>query len=349
MKPTDKSTIMVVDDTPDNLTLLGEMLNECGYRTLLFPRGDLALKAALRNKPDLFLLDIMMPNMDGYQLCSKIKEYPSLTNIPVIYISALDDTQSKVTAFSMGAVDYISKPFQKQEVLARVQTHLKLQKIQNELEIYNNRLEEMVADQTADLIQAQTIAQFGNWKHNLLSGETNWSLITHEIFEIPNGNPVSPMHLFSNLHPDDSEKTLKKWTNFREDGSVFMFNTQYRIKFNTGEKWIHSIAEYQFDEQGNKTKIIGAVKDITERKRYLEELSTKNQTLQDLAWKQSHAFRAPLTRIMGLANFAIEDQENALSCDFLLEQIRTSAKELDSIVREISQQITESQTNQSET
>ena len=128
------ATIMVVDDIPANLKLLEEMLQRQGYRVMQFPRGAMALKAATKNPPDLILLDVMMPEMDGFEVCQRLKADESLKDIPVLFISALDDTDSKLKAFSKGGLDYITKPFQEAEVLARVKTHLDLRRMRKALE-----------------------------------------------------------------------------------------------------------------------------------------------------------------------------------------------------------------------
>ncbi len=140
------ATIMAVDDTPANLKLLQEMLQGAGYRVLAFPRGTLALKAARRNPPDLVLLDITMPDMDGCEVCQHFKEDEKLKDIPILFISALNEIGDKVRAFRAGGVDFVTKPFQFEEVNARVQTHLALQKQRRELEeryLELKRLEEM--------------------------------------------------------------------------------------------------------------------------------------------------------------------------------------------------------------
>jgi len=122
--------IMVVDDNPTNLKLLEDMLREHGYDVRSFPRGRLALTAADQEPPDLILLDINMPEMNGYEVCEHLKASASLAAIPVIFLSALNETEDKVKGFRSGAVDYISKPFQFEEVQARVETHLKLRRAQ---------------------------------------------------------------------------------------------------------------------------------------------------------------------------------------------------------------------------
>ena len=129
-----KPDILVVDDTPANLNVLSEMLREHGYRVRPVPSGALALKAATAQPPDLILLDVNMPEMDGYEVCAQLKGSETLNEIPVIFISALNETVDKVKAFRVGGLDYITKPFQFEEVEARVNTHLKLSWQQAELE-----------------------------------------------------------------------------------------------------------------------------------------------------------------------------------------------------------------------
>ena len=146
-----KATIMIVDDLPDNLRLLQELLQEAGYRLLMFTSGAKALQAAERQPPDLILLDITMPEMDGFEVCRRLKQSITLQKIPVLFISALGDTVDKVKAFSVGGVDYINKPFHADEVIARVNTHISLYRMQMELEKYNLHLEEMVREKTREL------------------------------------------------------------------------------------------------------------------------------------------------------------------------------------------------------
>ncbi|HEV8037727.1 MAG TPA: hybrid sensor histidine kinase/response regulator [Bryobacteraceae bacterium] len=146
-----QSDIMIVDDTPTNLKLLEDMLLQQGHEVRSFPLGRLALAAAARNPPDLVLLDINMPEMNGYEVCERLKANGELAGIPVLFLSALSETESKVKAFQAGGVDYISKPFQVEEVNARVETHLKLHQLQRELTRHNQLLEEAVTARTSEL------------------------------------------------------------------------------------------------------------------------------------------------------------------------------------------------------
>ena len=134
--------ILVVDDTPANLQVLTGMLKDRGYKARPVPNGKLALLAARKDPPDLILLDINMPEMNGYEVCQHLKADQRLQGIPVIFISALNENLDKVKAFAVGGVDYITKPFQMEELHARVETHLKLRRLQIEVEETNAQADE---------------------------------------------------------------------------------------------------------------------------------------------------------------------------------------------------------------
>jgi diguanylate cyclase (GGDEF)-like protein/PAS domain S-box-containing protein len=140
--------ILIVDDCPENMRLLSRILTSRGYEVCTAVRGDDAIHLAQEAKPNLVLLDINMPEMDGYAVCVQLKSDGRTQNLPVIFISALDDTEDKVKAFRAGGVDYISKPFQMEEVLARVQVHLTLQRLRNQLRSTNQELEGRIKELT---------------------------------------------------------------------------------------------------------------------------------------------------------------------------------------------------------
>lgn len=143
--------IMIVDDNPANLKLLEGMLEQQGCQVRSFPRGRLALAAAKRNPPDLILLDINMPEMNGYEVCEHLKASGEPSSVPVIFLSALNEVEDKVRGFRAGAVDFICKPFQFEEVRARVETHLNLHKLRQALKRQNEHLEELVSQRTEQL------------------------------------------------------------------------------------------------------------------------------------------------------------------------------------------------------
>ncbi|MBK4728898.1 response regulator [Oxynema sp. CENA135] len=136
----ERPTILIVDDTPDNLRLLSAMLSDRGYEVRKAINGRMALIAVEAAHPDLILLDIMMPEMDGYEVCTQLKSSPVTEEIPVIFLSALNEINDKVKAFTVGGADYISKPFHEREVLIRVENRLMLRRLQKQLSEQNTKL-----------------------------------------------------------------------------------------------------------------------------------------------------------------------------------------------------------------
>ncbi len=142
-----EADVVIVDDNPNNLRLLGNILEADGLKVRPAPNGEMALRSIGIRPPDLILLDIRMPGMDGYEVCSRLKADERTREIPIIFISALQETRDKTAAFQAGGIDYITKPFHREEVLARVRTHLQLHRMQQ-------NLEQLVAERTEELHQA---------------------------------------------------------------------------------------------------------------------------------------------------------------------------------------------------
>ena len=129
-----KGSVLIIDDNPDNLRLLTEVLTEKGYKVRPAPSGSLALKSVRSTLPDLVLLDVKMPGMDGYEVCRRLKADKKTRDVPVIFISAMAEVADKIKGFGVGGVDYITKPFQHEEVLARVETHVSLSRMHKRLQ-----------------------------------------------------------------------------------------------------------------------------------------------------------------------------------------------------------------------
>lgn len=156
---TSKGDILIVDDTLDNLRLLSTLLAEQGYEVRSVTNGATALMGMQAQPPDLILLDINMPGMSGYQVCQHLKSDPKTQEIPVIFISALNEVVDKVKAFSIGAVDFITKPFQVEEVFARVEHQLKLCRLQRQLQAQNQRLQQAEAELQRSLEHERALNQ----------------------------------------------------------------------------------------------------------------------------------------------------------------------------------------------
>jgi two-component system, NtrC family, sensor kinase len=192
------NVILIVDDNPANLRVLSESLAEGGFEVAVATNGESAIKQAQHNPPDLILLDIQMPGIDGFETCSRLKASPATFDIPILFMTALSDTDDKVKGLGLGAVDYITKPFQQEEVLARVKVHLQLRHLSKRLEAQNSllkqfaeTLEQKVVERTNELQQAQLqlvqqekLSALGQ----LVAG------VAHEI-----NNPVN--FIYGNLHP----------------------------------------------------------------------------------------------------------------------------------------------------
>jgi len=140
------ASILLVDDKPNNLRLLASILSEQGYVVRPLRDGHMVMPSVLNSPPDLILLDIRMPEIDGFEVCQQLKANKKTCDIPIIFISALQDVTDKIQGFSLGAVDYITKPFNEEEVLARVKTHLSLQLLQRNLQEKNNQLQQEISE-----------------------------------------------------------------------------------------------------------------------------------------------------------------------------------------------------------
>jgi signal transduction histidine kinase len=199
-----KTDILVVDDTPANLRLLSNMMTEYGYNVRQAINGKMALTAVKAVKPDLILLDINMPEMNGYEVCEQLKSNEETRRIPVIFLSALDDALDKVKAFQAGGVDYVTKPFQFEEIIVRIQNQLTIQSLQNKLQYQNNQLKTALSE--LQLTQAQLV------QHEKMVGLMQLVAgIAHEI-----NNPIS--FISGNLDPaneyiQDLLKLIKLYRN----------------------------------------------------------------------------------------------------------------------------------------
>jgi len=303
------STIMVVDDNPANVDLLNKLLDRHGYKVRPLTNSRFALQSALSNPPDLVLLDIRMPNLDGFTFCRKLKEHPEISDVPVIFISAIQEAGDKLKAFEAGGVDYITKPFQEAEVLARVETHVELYRARTEIQAYKELLEQRVAERTAELHEANRQlreSQVFNQsllnsspdiiyiydvveKRNIYSNEGIIHVLGYSVEEVKD---LEENLLPSLMHPEDldiyQKEILVRYQKLK-DGELI--EHEYRMKHKDGRWcWLNS-RESIFQRLPNRKpkQIFGVVSDITERKRIEEELHTTQMHYTDFINASSDA------------------------------------------------------------
>ncbi|ELS03158.1 diguanylate cyclase (GGDEF) domain-containing protein [Xenococcus sp. PCC 7305] len=200
--------ILIVDDVSDNLRLLSTTLSQQGYQVRCAKNGEMALTGADKDLPDLILLDINMPGMNGYEVCQRFKSNPKTADIPIIFLSAQDDIGNKVQAFELGGVDFISKPFRIKEVVIRVKSQLTIQAAKAEIRYLNQELETRVKDRTLELETANQKLAIINKKllydalHDELTGLPNRSLFMKRVQKALNKSKIDENYKFAVLFID---------------------------------------------------------------------------------------------------------------------------------------------------
>jgi PAS domain S-box-containing protein len=280
-----QKVILVVDDTPENLHLLSSTLSQQGYDVRGALSGSIAL-AGIRNiMPDLILLDIMMPGINGYEVCEQVKADTLLQDIPVIFISAVDDALDKVKAFEVGAVDYITKPFQIEEVLARVELQLNTRSLQKRLEEQNVRLQQEIRDRQEVEDKYRSIVE------NAIDGIFQTSPSGRYLSANPALAKIygyeSPAELVAQItdigrqlyvHPTRRAEFIAYIQRY---GTVSDFESQVYCK-NGSIIWISEDARTVKDANGTLLYYEGSVKDVSERRQAEEELRRARRDTEQL-------------------------------------------------------------------
>ncbi len=204
-----KGVIVIVDDKPTNLGVLFDFLTDSGFKVLVAQDGESAIQKVEYAHPDLILLDVMMPGIDGFETCRRLKENESTQDIPVIFMTALSDTVDKVKGFSLGAVDYVTKPVQQEEVKARVTTHLIIRNLQKRLQLQNLHLQQEIKEKQ----QAQASLQEAEEKYRSI-----FENATEGIFQVtPEGRYITANPALARILGYDSpEELMTKITNFTQ-------------------------------------------------------------------------------------------------------------------------------------
>jgi diguanylate cyclase (GGDEF)-like protein len=282
--------ILIVDDEPTSLMLLKEILTAHNHAVRPFNNGELALRSIMVEAPELILLDIRMPGMNGFEVCRRIKEDGRFNDIPVIFISAASDMDDKVRAFEEGGVDYITKPFQKEEVIARVNTHIALSHTLQRMK----KIADALRKSEESLKIAQSIAHLGHWELDIKSGQFDCSDEMYRILGLaPQGSMTNFEAFLQTVHPDDREQVaihlneVKSGNGFDIEFRIILQSSKVRVVHGKGEVFclgdsrqrkiigtIQDIHEHDHD----LTKMLGVIQDITERKDLQNKLEEQANT-----------------------------------------------------------------------
>jgi PAS domain S-box-containing protein len=271
-----RQTILIVDDAVENLDALDTMLR-AEYRIQAARSGRLAHKLANAQPPDLILLDIVMPEVNGYAVCRELKANVVTRDIPVIFISALDDVLDKVEAFRSGGVDFITKPFHIEEVLARVRVHLTVHQLRSQLEERNRQLAESLAREKVKLterIEAGLQAgRFAWWELELPSGHVVSDDKRAEMLGYSPSRFTTYADFAQLLHREDRDRAQQALQDYL-GGLSERYEIEYRMQTSNGTyKWFREVGTTsEQDKRENHRRLIGIVEDITTRKRAEETL-----------------------------------------------------------------------------
>ncbi len=317
---TDKANILVVDDKPANITLLAQLLTKEGYNVRVAPNGKLALNSINIKPPDLILLDIKMPEMDGYQVCKTLKNNPQTREIPVIFISALGDVVDKVKAFQCGGVDYINKPFETAEVLARVDNQIKWRSLQIKLQEKNQELQK-------EIEKRKEAEQIIYQSRSLLSSVLNSSLDGIAVLEAVRNisgqvtdfrcvlvNPI--ISKFLGVESEDLSGKIGFKLLLNKIDHLSLLN-DFILLLQT-RKPLEKDISYQYNNQTNWCHFIAVklgdgfaitIRDITDRKKMELELKKVNQELK----KKNHYLEASNKELETFSSRVSHDLRNPLS------------------------------------
>jgi PAS domain S-box-containing protein len=347
-----KGDIQIVDDIPENMDVLALMLTKVGHEVRMAISGELALKSVRADPPDLILLDIMMPGMSGFDVCEQLKADERTRDIPVIFISAVDDTFDKVKGFMLGGVDYITKPFQEEEVLVRVRTHFKLRNMQKRLENKNLRLrdeinerkraEEKLQKLSSAVEQSASSIVITDFKGTIEYVNPAFSKTTGYSYKETMGK--NPRILKSGRHAPELYHEM--WE-IISGGSIWKGEIINRCK--NGELyWEYSTISPIKNREGKITHYVAVKDDITWRKkaeaekiRLLEEAQQAraeaekaNMAKSEFLANMSHDIRTPMNAILGFTELLAEQIADPTQKAWL-DAVQAGGKNLLTLINDI--------------
>lgn len=344
-----KSQVLIVDDYPTNIKVLSDFLIESGFEVLIARDGENALKKLQRVTPDLILLDVLMPGIDGFETCRRLKEMASTQAIPVIFMTALTDPIDKVKGLTLGAVDYITKPFQQEEVLARINLHLKLQHLTQELAVQNAQLQqEARSRQLAEMALRRSEEKFFKAFRSspaimaILTLEEGRILDVNQNFCRSLGYPPEavlgrPFHQLPICR--DPQKISTFFETLRTDGVIY--RQEYQLHTQAGEMgWFLLSADIiQVQEV---PCVLAMAFDITDCKRSATELEAAkvsaelaSQAKSRFLANISHELRTPLNTILGYTQLISREATLPLAQQGYLDLVNQGSEHLLTLINDV--------------
>jgi PAS domain S-box-containing protein len=350
--------ILVVDDTPFDLEALCDILDHTGYQVMVAEDGESALQQAEQFSPDLILLDVMLPGLDGFETCGRLKANKATQDIPVIFSTVLDDTANIVKGFEVGAVDYITKPLRYKEVLIRVNTHLTIYKLQKELQVQNEYLQKenvrrrriqealresreryrLLAENSTDMISRQTptgIFQYVSPACRNLLGYEIEEMVGHSVFEFVHPQDVKTIKEVDEAQSERPSISVTIYRARRKDNSYIWLETTHRL--------------IRDSKTGRELEIVAVSRDVTKRKQVEEALQRTNAELQSakeaaeaankaksaFLANMSHELRTPLNAILGFARLMAQSQSLLPDHEEYLDIISRSGEHLLTLINDV--------------
>ena len=272
--------ILIVDDHPENLELLESILDKEGYRVRAAINGKLALKSIQAKLPDLVLLDIIMPEMDGFATCRKIKENPDTSHIPIIFLSALNEVSDQIRGFEVGGVDFVTKPFEERIILSRIETHVALGQARKQIKNERDLLEVKVQERTKELIEQEKLLRVmaANFPHSyvvIIEKDLTISFCAGQEFKKQNLDPRSIVGL-------KTDRVFGKHTETVQEHFLKAFQKEERsFELFIDKQWQSYEVVPLSDETGDVPRILAVVENITERKHQEAELARYRDQLEE--------------------------------------------------------------------
>jgi PAS domain S-box-containing protein len=346
MSETPQQSVLVIDDSPLNLEFLATALRRGGFKVAIAKNGEDGLEKAMAEKPGLILLDIMMPGLNGYETCKRLKQNPQLRSVPVIFMTALTDSEDKVKGFHAGAADYVTKPADVPEVIARIKTHLKISELQQNLELQNEELRQqnerrlrvqdalrhsrqqyrLLAEHATDIIARQTLD--GVFIYVSPAGKT---ILGYEIEELI-GRSILDI-----VHPDDLERV--KAEHILPEGCPETRTITFRANRKTGGyTWLEIVSKTICDTStGHPDEIVSVARQVTERVELTQQLREKNDELDAFSHMVAHDLKNPLGTIITYTDFLLDAWDklgDAKKFEFI-KNIRGVGRQGLSIIKEL--------------